>query len=176
MVHFDLLAFPPGIPRGFGIFFFPSGLFPTPGNAVGGNSPAPSSWSTSYRFFSRYIFLGAIVISYNSKTRRFQNFYKRFSRVYWEKDNTWQLKHEQHVWKRNERKKTIERLPDWTLQINTGLNRCLCVYIKSVESVFIYSLFICWLIIKLGWRNISLFLLQTNIHSSTHHTHIRLQF
>ena len=47
-------------------------------------------------------------------------------------------------------KKTIERLPDSTLQINTGLNLCLFVYIKSVESVFIYSLFICWLIIKLG--------------------------
>ena len=107
MVHFDLLASPPGIPRGFGIFFFPSGLFPTPGNAVGGNSPAPSSWSTSYRFFSRYIFLAAIVISYNNKTRRFQNFHKGFSRVYWEKDNTWQLKHEQHVWKRKERKKKL---------------------------------------------------------------------
>ena len=173
MVHFDLLASPPGIPRGFGIFFFPSGLFPTPGNAVGGNSPAPSSWSTSYRFFSRYIFLGAIVISYNSKTRRFQNFPKRFSRVYWEKDivKTWTTR-----LKTKRKKKTIERLPDWTLQINTGLNLCLFVYIKSVESVFIYSLFICWLIIKLGWRNISLFLLQTNIHSSTHHTHIRLQF
>lgn len=40
-----------------------------------------------------------------------------------------------------EKKKTLERFPDRTPHKNTGLNLCLPLYIKSLLSFFIYSLF-----------------------------------
>ena len=56
IMHGSILpvAMPPGHtgPRGFAIFFFLGGLFPTPGHVERDNSPPPSSWSTSYTFFA----------------------------------------------------------------------------------------------------------------------------
>ena len=57
--------------------------------------------------------------------------------------------------------------PPWydrTLLENTGLNLCLSIYIKSLVSVFIYTVYLCCLLIKTGWRNISSFLLQKKIN------------
>ena len=39
------------------------------------------------------------------------------------------------------KKKTLEGFPDRTPHKNTGLNLCLPLYIKSLLSFFIYSLF-----------------------------------
>ena len=41
---------------------------------------------------------------------------------------------------------------------------------------FSYKVYLSCLLIKLVWRNISLFLLQNRIHSSTHYTYIRVKF
>ena len=59
-------------PRGFAIFFFLGGLFPTPGHAERDNSPPPRFWSTLYTFFA------TSVDPYKRKSTRFHNFYERF--------------------------------------------------------------------------------------------------
>lgn len=47
---------PRAYPRGFEIFFFLRGLFPTPRHAKRDNSPPLSSWSTSYSYFWVHLF------------------------------------------------------------------------------------------------------------------------
>ena len=74
-----LVTIPPRAhPRGFAIFFFPGGLFPTPGHAERDNSPALSFWSTTYTYFA------TSVNAYKRKSTCFHNFYEGFP---WGKDN-----------------------------------------------------------------------------------------
>ena len=50
------------------------------------------------------------------------------------------------------------------------------LYMLKTLYLFSYTVYLSCLIIKVVWRNISLFLLQNKIHSSTHHTLIRAKF
>ena len=50
------------------------------------------------------------------------------------------------------------------------------LYMLKTLYLFSYTVYLSCLIIKVVWRNISLFVLQNKIHSSTHHTLICAKF
>ena len=50
------------------------------------------------------------------------------------------------------------------------------LYMLKALYLFSYTVSLSCLIIKVVWRNISLFVLQNKIHSSTHHTPICAKF
>ena len=132
-------------PGGFAFFFFFGGLFPIPGHAERGNSPPPSSRSTSHMFFATSF------LSEQRQKDTFSQLLCMFSWDYWEKDNgchnvakKWTI----NLKTKTKEKNSLKSASLVELHKNTGPNLCFSTYIKSLFHLNYHYL-------KLSWRNIS---------------------